>query len=146
MKLLNKSILSFMIFVGMSLPWQVLRTFRFLIILRTSFSFVVLKVKVELNSLCLILKTLGWFWNEELRWFITLNLKRNQLVISKLTWRIWQILTRALESLKNSHFNGFLLSKVHIVWTKKVQRSYLSWNWRGMENLERNQLVVSKLT
>ena len=29
---------------------------------------------------------------------------------------------------------------------KKVQRSYLSWNWRRMQNLERNRLVISKLT
>ena len=71
--------------------------------------------------------------------------KRNWLVISKLTWGIWRILTWALESLKNFHFNGFLLSKVFIVWTKKVQRSYLSWNWRGIQNFERNRLV-SKLT
>ena len=28
---------------------------------------------------------------------------------------------------------------------KKVQRSYLSWNRRGIQNLERNRLVVSKL-
>ena len=28
---------------------------------------------------------------------------------------------------------------------KKVQRSYLSCNWRGMQNLKRNRLVVSKL-
>ena len=55
-------------------------------------------------------------------------------------------MTWALESPKNLHFNGFLLSKVYIVWTKKVQRSYLSWNWRGIQNLERNWLVVSKLT
>ena len=74
------------------------------------------------------------------------NLKKNWLVISKLTWGIWWILTRALESLKNFHFNVLLLSKVYIVWAKKVQRSYLSWNWRGIQNLERNQLVVSKLT
>ena len=50
------------------------------------------------------------------------------------------------EHLKVSKMFMFLLSKVYIVWTKKVQRSYLSWNWRGMQNLERNQLVVSKLT
>ena len=59
MKLLNKSILSFLIFVGMSLPWQDLRKFRLLIILQTLFSFVFLKLKNELNYLCLILKTLG---------------------------------------------------------------------------------------
>ena len=29
---------------------------------------------------------------------------------------------------------------------KKVQRSYLSWNWRVIQNLERNRLVVLKLT
>ena len=42
------------------------------------------------------------------------NVKRNWLVNSKLTWGIWRILTRALENLKNLHFN---------VWAKKVQRS-----------------------
>ena len=26
---------------------------------------------------------------------------------------------------------------------KKVQRSYLSWHWRGIQNLERNRLVIS---
>ena len=34
---------------------------------------------------------------------------------------------------------------IEIVWAKKVQRSSLSWNWRGTQKLERNQLVVSKL-
>ena len=72
-------------------------------------------------------------------------MKKNWLVISKLTWGIWRILTWALESLKNVHFNGFILSKVYIVWTKKAQRSYLSWNWRRIQNLDRNWLVVSKL-
>ena len=33
-----------------------------------------------------------------------------------------------------------------LFWAKKVQRSYLSWKWRGIQNLERNQLAVSKLT
>ena len=42
-------------------------------------------------------------------------------------------------------FNGLLLSKVYIVWAKKVQSNNLSWNWRGIQNLERNQLVVSEL-
>ena len=61
------------------------------------------------------------------------NLKRNWLVISKLTWGIWWILIRALESLKNFHFNVLLLSKVYTAWVKKVQRSYLSWNWRQIQ-------------
>ena len=29
---------------------------------------------------------------------------------------------------------------------KKVHSSYLSWNWRGIQNLERNRFVVSRLT
>ena len=51
-----------------------------------------------------------------------------------------RILIRALESLKYFHFNVLLLSKVYIIWAKKVQRSYLSWNGRGTQNLERNHL------
>ena len=47
------------------------------------------------------------------------NLKRNWLVSSKLTWKIWQILNRTIENLKNLHFNGLLLTKVHEVWAKK---------------------------
>ena len=79
---------------------------------------------------------LSWHWR------VIQNLERNRLVLSKLTRGIWQILTWALESLKNFPFNGLLLSKVYIVWSKKVQRSYLSWHWRVIQNLERNQLVV----
>ena len=44
--------------------------------------------------------------------------------------------------LKNFHFNGLLRSKVYIVWDKEVQRSNLSWQWRGIQNLVNNQLVV----
>ena len=140
------------------------------------------------------------------QWRMMQNLKRNWLVISKLTWRIWWILTQALESLKSFHFNVLILSryilfelnkyrgvifheaeegykiwggidslfqnwqkefdkfwaegsKVSEIFTlmdslwanyilfelKKVQRSNLAWNWRGMQNLEGNQLFVSKL-
>ena len=74
------------------------------------------------------------------------SLKRNWLVISKLTWSISQILTQALASLKNFHFNGLLLSKVYIVWAKKVQGGYLLWHWIVMQNLKKNWLVVQKMT
>ena len=47
------------------------------------------------------------------------NLKRNRLVTSKLTWGIWQILTQALENLKNLHFNVLLLNKVYNVWPER---------------------------
>ena len=62
------------------------------------------------------------------------------------SWQIWEILTQALESLKNFHFNAILLSKIYIVWDKKVQRSYLLWHWKGIQNLEKNRLVLSNLT
>ena len=80
-------------------------------------------------------------WN----WIGIQNLGRNRLAVSKLAKGIWQILTWGLESLKDFHFNGLLMSKLYIVWAEKVQRSNLSWNWRGIQNLERNRLVVSKL-
>ena len=120
--------------------------------------------------------------------------------------KIWQILTRSIQCLKNVHFNGFFLNKVNKVWAKKVeelyfmavksdakfdktltfdlendmrnkadfhqstwksqnwgfdgillskeikcmslniQRSYMPWQWRTMQNLKKNWLVVSKLT
>ena len=47
------------------------------------------------------------------------KLKRNWLASSKLTWGIWQILTWALENLKNLHFNRLLLNKVYNIWAKK---------------------------
>ena len=49
-------------------------------------------------------------------------------------------------SLKNLHFRWFLLCKVFNVWPKKVQRSYLSWYSRVMQNLRKNWLVVWKMT
>ena len=60
--------------------------------------------------------------------------------------RIWWNLTRALKSLQNLHFYLLLLCKVFNVWPKKVQRSYLSWHWRVMQNLKKNWLVVWKIT
>ena len=55
-----------------------------------------------------------------------IDLSAPSLSSSKLIWEIWQILTRALKSLKNLLFNWLLLTRVHNVWAKKVQRSYLS--------------------
>ena len=74
------------------------------------------------------------------------NLKRNWLAASKLTKRIGQILTRALESLKNLDFNCLLLNKLYNVSIKKVQRNYVSWHWRVMKNLKKSWLVVWKMT
>ena len=53
-------------------------------------------------------------------------------------------MTLALKSLKNLHFHWFLLCKVFNVWPKKVQRSYLSWHWRVMQNLKKTDLWSEK--
>ena len=136
---------------------------------------------------------------------VSQNLKKNWLLVWKMTG-IWQIFTRALESLKigiligsfnpklkkyelkihrgvichdneewckiwrgidlsvqnwHEEFDKFWpkhlkISKLFILmcsfWAKyilfnlkKVHSSYLSWNWIGIQNLEWNQLDVSKL-
>ena len=80
------------------------------------------------------------------QWRMIQKLKRNWLVVLKLTWGTSQILTRAFESLKNLSFNWLLVTKVYIVWATKVQRSYLSWHWRDMQILKKNWLVVWKKT
>ena len=51
------------------------------------------------------------------------NLKKNWLVISKLTWKFKRILIRALKVSKMLILMCSLWSKVYIVWAIKVQRS-----------------------
>ena len=78
------------------------------------------------------------------QWRMIQKLKRNLLVILKLTWGTSKILTRALESLKNLCFNWLRVTKVYIVWAAKVERSYLWWHWRVMQILKKNWLAVWK--
>ena len=85
-------------------------------------------------------------WTKYLERSYVKNLKRNWLVISKLTWGIWEILPQTFQSSKNFHVTWLLLSKVYIVWAKKVQTIYLIWHGRVMQNLEKNWLVVWKKT
>ena len=97
--------------------------------------------KVE-NEWAKNLQKIYMYW----KWGMIKNLKRNRLAVSKLTWGISRISTRVLESLKNLHFNGLFLTNIYNVWAEKVQRSYLSWHWRVMQNLKKNWLVVWKMT
>ena len=76
---------------------------------------------------------------------VMLNLKKNGFVVLKMTG-IWWILIGSLKSLKKLDFDWFLLCKVYNVWPKKVQRRYLSWHWRVMQNLNKTCLVVWKMT
>ena len=92
---------------------------------------------------------LSWHWNvmQILCKFyanVMQILKKNWLLVWKKTWEIWQIFTRAL--CQNWHFDGILLSKVEKVWSWNLQRSYMSWQWRIMQNLKRNWLDILKLT
>ena len=70
------------------------------------------------------------------QWRMIQKLKRKWLVVLKLTWGTSQILTQALESLKNLCFNWLLVTKVYIVRATKVHSSYLSWHWRVMQILK----------
>ena len=49
--------------------------------------------------------------------------EEESIFISNLTEGVWKILTWALESLKNVNFNGLLLSRVYIIWAKRVEES-----------------------
>ena len=80
------------------------------------------------------------------QWRMIQKLKRNWLVLLKLSWGISQILTWAFESLKNLCFNWLLVIKVYIALATKVQTSYLSWHWRVMQILRKNWPVVWKKT
>ena len=94
---------------------------------------------------------LGFWWNSLVQnwkcmsWKFT-GSKRNWHVNSKLTWGIWRSLTRALENLKNLHFNWLPLTKVYNVWAKKVKGSYVWWHWMLMHNLKEKWFLLSKKT
>ena len=105
-------------------------------------------VKFEEKLTCVFkndIRNLATFHQSSFKGFKIGTLKKNWLVSSKLTWAIWRILTRALESLKHLHFNGLLLTKVYN-WAKKIQRSYVWWHWRLLQSLKENWLVLSKMT
>ena len=80
------------------------------------------------------------------QWKTMQNLERNWLVGSKLTWRIWRILTRAQKILKICTLVGCFWPNYIIFELKKVQRSYIWRHWRLMQNLKENLLVLSKMT
>ena len=65
------------------------------------------------------------------------NLKKYWLAVSKLTWGIWRMLTQALKSLKNLHFDLLLLHKVYNVWAKM---------YRGIMALTIDSKFEGKLT
>ena len=80
------------------------------------------------------------------QWRMIQKLKRNWLVVLKLTWGTSQILTRALESLKKLCFNWLLVTKVYIVWAKQKKTDLWFEKWHEeYGNISPEHLEVSKL-
>ena len=72
------------------------------------------------------------------------NLKENWLSLAKVTWAIWEIFTRALESLKIGTLMGFFCPKLKmhdlkIYWGIMCHENE-EWctNWRGIDFLVQN--------
>ena len=86
------------------------------------------------EELCVMTMKNDAKFEEELTCHFKIDM-RNLMNFDPNTWK----------SQKFSFYNVLLLSKVYTVWAKKVQTSYLSWNWGGIQNLERNLLVIWKL-
>ena len=119
-------------------------------------SFRLLTALVKFHQICTLIGYFCWncrkfqlkkVWRKYASWYqrVVQNLKKNLFFVSKMT-RIWWSLIWALKSLKKLCFYWSLLCKVYNVWPKNVQRSYISWHWRVMQNLEKNWLVVWKMT
>ena len=72
------------------------------------------------------------------------NLKENWLVAWKNDLR--NLLNSNVSSRKswNLHFDGLLLSQAYKDVDEKVQKSYVSWHWKVMQNLKKNWLLVPK--
>ena len=51
---------------------------------------------------------------------------------------------RAIKSLKILHFDGLPFPKAYKVLDEKVQKSYLSWHWRGKQSLKKKLTLGSK--
>ena len=64
---------------------------------------------------------LSWHWR------VMQNLKKNGLEVRKMTWRVWQILTRALESVKIGTLMGSFCRK-YKMYEPKSYRGY-AWQW-----------------
>ena len=61
-----------------------------------------------------------FFWH----WRVMQNLKKNWLMVWKMTERICKIFTRTLESIRIGYFMGYFF-QVENAWAKILQRSYV---------------------
>ena len=51
-----------------------------------------------------------------------------------------------MRNLANFHQSTWKISNLNLNWPQILQRSYVSWQWRMMQNWKRNWLIISKLT
>ena len=74
------------------------------------------------------------------------KLKENWLVAWKIN--IKNLVNFHVNSRKseNLHFDRMLLSKAYKDLDEKVQKSNVSWHWRGMQSLKKNWLLFPKIT
>ena len=73
-------------------------------------------------------------------WRVMQSLRKNWLLVSNVTWGIWWTLMQAVASLKICNLMCYFCRKYIMFETKKIQRSYVSWHWRMMQNLRKNRL------
>ena len=52
------------------------------------------------------------------QWRVMQSLRKNWLLVSKITWRIWWVFTQPLK-VQKFHFDRLFLPKVYEVWAKK---------------------------
>ena len=71
------------------------------------------------------------------QWRVMQSLKKNWLLVWKMTCRIWWIFTQPHSKVQKFNFDGLFLSRVYDVWAKKIQRSYVPWHWTVMQNLNK---------
>ena len=77
-----------------------------------------------------------------------MTLKNDTKIEEKLTCR-FKIDMRNFTNIDPSTWKSkklLLVTKVYIVWATKIQRSFLSWHWRFIQNLKEKWLVLSKMT
>ena len=73
-------------------------------------------------------------------------MKAKLLVLSKMHEEFGKFSPDHIWKSKNWVFSWVILSKVENVWVWNLQGSYMSWEWRIMQNLMSNWPVNSKLT
>ena len=74
------------------------------------------------------------------------NLKKNLTLSLENDMRNFTNFYQSTRKCQNWNFDKTHLSKVENVWASNLPWSYVSWQWRMIQKLKRNWLVVLKLT